>query len=313
MPAAFASAPTNTPEIWLQRMNLALRNLNYEGTFVYIRADHLETMHIAHRADDKGGIERLISLTGPKREVIRDHQEVKCILPESHSVLVERRYTTTYFPAVMPAAMHAGALAAHYTFKDLGEGRIAGYKCHIISIEPRDGYRYGYRLWLDARTAMLLRSDLLAEDGQTVERVMFTSLAYPKHIPSAALKATEIEPGYTWNSQGDPEKPRSNDKSVSWKATRLPPGFALARSDVQRVAGVAHPVRHLVYSDGLTSVSVFAQATASAHKFLIGPSHMGAVNAFGRWVGDRHITVIGEVPLATVELIAESMQPEQNP
>ncbi len=307
VPAAFAGTHHGA-EAWLDRMNVALRTLNYEGTFVYIHGDHLETMQIIHRADAKGGIERLVSLTGPKREVVRDHKDVKCILPESHSVLVERRYAAAHFPAAVPAAVHAAKLAAYYSFKDLGRGRIAGYKCRVISIAPRDAYRYGYKLWLDARTAMLLRSDLVTRAGRIVERVMFTSLRYPRSIPEAALKPTEIGPGYTWNIQGDSEKPAPGEEPRSWKAAHLPPGFVLSLDDVQRVAGVAQPVQHLVYSDGLATVSVFAEAAPVDRQSLIGPAHMGAVNAFGRQVGSYHITVVGEVPPTTVERIARFMQ-----
>lgn len=310
-PATWASNQLDKnpgPETWLQRMNVALRERNYIGTFVYIHGDHLETMRITHRADSQGGIERLVSLTGPPREVIRDHKSVQCVLPDSHMVLVERRYATAHFPAALPSSMPAARLAAYYDFKDLGEDRIAGYQSKIIGVMPRDRYRYGYRLWLDVHTGMLLRSDLLDSHGHTVERVMFTSLQYPQNIPDTALKAAEIRPGFIWNIQGDSEKLSAAEEHVSWQATRLPPGFVLSLKDVQRVAGVSQPVRHLVYSDGLASVSVFAETNASGRNALIGPSQMGAVNAFGRQVGDHHVTVVGEVPAATVELIAEAMR-----
>ncbi|MGH8397065.1 MAG: MucB/RseB C-terminal domain-containing protein [Gammaproteobacteria bacterium] len=311
VPAAFAGNPAGNdrnPEAWLDRMNIALRTLNYAGTFVYIRGDLLETMRITHRADAEGGIERLVALTGPPREIIRDHKNVKCVLPGSHSVLVERRYAASHFPGALPPGIHAAKLTAYYTFKDLGEGRVAGYRCKIISIEPRDQYRYGYKLWLDVRTGMLLRSDLLTNDGHTVERVMFTSLSYPKNIPDAAFKATEIEPGYVWNIQGESEKLAPDEAHVNWKAGQLPAGFALSLRDVQRVAGAPQPVRHLVFSDGLSSVSVFAEAADPGRKNLIGLSQMGSVNAFGRQIGAHHVTVVGEVPAITVEMIAQSMQ-----
>ncbi|MBU6470694.1 MAG: MucB/RseB C-terminal domain-containing protein [Gammaproteobacteria bacterium] len=310
-PAAQADAhsgPGSSPQVWLQRMNLALRDRNYTGTFVYVHADHLESMRIFHRADAQGGIERLVSLTGPPSEVIRDHHSVKCILPESRMVLVERRYAAERFPAALPASISAARLAANYDFKDLGDGRIAGYRSKIIGILPRDQYRYGYRLWLDAHTGMLLRSDLLNADGHTVERVMFTMLQYHKSIPDKELQATEIGRGFVWNIQGDSEKLSPAETRVSWRATKLPPGFVLSLTDVQRVAGVEQPVRHLVFSDGLASVSVFAEAAGASHNALIGPSQMGAVNAFGRQVGDHHLTVVGAVPAATVRLIANSMR-----
>ncbi|MDE2069635.1 MAG: transcriptional regulator, partial [Gammaproteobacteria bacterium] len=191
VPAAQAgghSQPASSPQVWLQRMNLALRDRNYTGTFVYVHGDHLESMRIFHRADAQGGIERLVSLTGPPSEVIRDHHSVKCILPDSRMVLVERRYAAERFPAALPASVPAARLAAYYDFKDLGDGRIAGYRSKIIGIMPRDQYRYGYRLWLDAHTGMLLRSDLVNSDGHTVERVMFTSLQYHQSIPDKELQ-----------------------------------------------------------------------------------------------------------------------------
>lgn len=310
-PVAWAgghSRETISPEAWLQRMNQALRHRNYVGTFVYVHGEHMESMRVFHRADTEGGIERLIALSGPPREVIRDHHSVKCILPDSRMVLVERRYAAGRFPAALPASVPAARLAAYYEFKDLGDGRVADYPTKIIGIMPRDQYRYGYRLWLDTKTGMLLRSDLLDSSGHSVERVMFTSLRYPQVIPDAELRATEIGAGFVWNIQGDREPLSPAEAGVRWEATRLPPGFVLSLTDVQRVAGVPQPVRHLVFSDGLASVSVFAETAQASRNALIGPSQMGAVNAFGRQVGDHHLTVVGDVPAPTVELIAESMR-----
>ena len=309
LPAAQAGTKSETPEAWLARMNSALHHLNYRGTFVYLRSDHMETLQVTHRGDDKGGIERIISLTGPKREIVRDHKEVKCILPADRSVLVERRYgRAARLVSAIPGSMDTGRIGAYYRFKDLGTDRIAGIQCKVIGIEPRDGYRYGYKLWLDARTAMLMRSDLLDQKRHLIERVVFTSMTYPKHIPDSALAPTEIRKGFTWNLQGDTEQPLEEEKAVKWHADKLPAGFRLSLSDVQRVAGVGHPVRHLVYSDGLASVSVFAELVYPGRKMLLGPSRLGAVNAYGRTIKGRHLTVVGEVPAATVDMIAKAMQ-----
>lgn len=309
LPAAHAAAKGDTPEAWLERMNAALQDLNYQGTFVYLRSDRMETLQVTHRGDKEGGVERIISLTGPKREIVRDHKNVKCILPANRSVLVERRYgAASRLVAAIPAGMDADKLAAYYRFRDLGTDRVAGIECKVIGIEPRDGYRYGYKLWLDAKTAMLMRSDLLDQNEHLVERVVFTSLKYPQTISDKALAPTEIGSGYTWNIQGDSEKPLQEEQDVSWHADNLPAGFKLSLSDVQRVAGAGHPVRHLVYSDGLASVSVFAELVSPGRKLLLGPSRVGAVNAYGRTVDGRHLTVVGEVPAVTVEMIAKAMQ-----
>lgn len=310
-PTVFADSTDNSTDSWLDRMNSALHTLNYQGDIVYIYDNNIEIMQVTHRADSEGGIERLISLTGPQREVIRDHKEVQSIFPENRSVLIERRYAAAHFPASIPQAIHQNKLQAHYLFKSSGEDRIAGHACKVIEIEPRDHYRYGYRLWLDVRNAMLLRSDLITKDGETVERVMFTSINYPQEIPDDALKPTEIKPGYIWNIQGGREHLKKTDNNLDWKATQLPPGFVLSMDNMQRLGVAANPVQHLVFSDGLASVSVFIENITSDGKELIGPSHMEAVSAFGRQVDDHNITVVGEVPPETVELIAQNIRKQQ--
>jgi len=309
LPMATVSADSNDNNtgIWLSRMNTALRILNYEGNFVYIHDNNLGSMRVIHRADGEGGMEHLISLTGPQREVIRDHKEVMSIFPGSHSVLIERRYAATHFPAPIPQAIHENKLIAYYKFKYLGDDRVAGHACKIIDIEPRDNYRYGYRLWLDVNNAMLLRSDLLKQNGEIVERVMFTSISYPREIPDKAFKATEIKPGYIWNIQGGNEQLTAATANLNWKVAQLPSGFALSMDNVQRLVGTSSPVRHMVFTDGLASVSVFVETAMPGRKELIGPSRMEAVSAFGRQVGNHNITVVGEVPPVTVENIAQAM------
>ena len=317
MPAATAASNNhrasinNSTEFWLNRMNVALRTLNYEGNFVYIHGNRMETMWIVHRADRYGGLERLVSLTGPEREVIRDHKEVRSIIPESHSVIIERRYASAHLPSPIPKIIHEDKLKDYYKFKYLGDDRVAGNVCKIISIEPRDQYRYGYRLWLDENNGMLLRSDLLTQTGIPIERVMFTSITYPKSIPDSAFKATELKPGFVWNIQGGIESQTDADVKVHWKVAKLPQGFTLSMNDVQRMSDTPGPVRHLVFSDGMASVSVFVERYLPGHQQLIGPSHMEAINAYGLRIGDHNITAVGEVPPETVELIARSIRQQK--
>jgi sigma-E factor negative regulatory protein RseB len=249
-----------------------------------------------------------MSLNGSAREIIRDHDNVKCILPDSRSVLVDKRpLPAARFPSSIPNAANTEKLEGHYRFVDLGRGRIAGYECHVIGVRPRDGFRYGYRLWLDEKTAMLLRSDLVSERGQTVEQVMFTSLTMPKEIPAADLKPSVSGQGFVWHVQGEKAKPSAGENKLRWEVSRLPPGYHLSLEQVQHLAGAAHPVTHLIYTDGLASVSVFAEPLTPGKPVLRGSARMGAVNAFGRVLGKHHVTVVGEVPAATVRMIGESV------
>ncbi|MGH8279896.1 MAG: MucB/RseB C-terminal domain-containing protein [Gammaproteobacteria bacterium] len=307
--AAAAAGETLSAETWLARVNTALRTLNYAGTFVYTHGDQISSVRVIHRGDAEGGVERLESLNGLRHEVIRDHQTVESVLPESRRVLMERRAASLNFPTALVGKVNATKLGADYRLENVGSGRVAGLHCHVISVLPRDQYRYGYKLWIDVHTGMLLRSDLLEQDGQVLARVMFTSLRYPHAIPDSALTPTEIRPGFVWIRQGDDEKPAPDETDVHWQVGRLPPGFTLASQDVQRMVGTHRPVRHFVFSDGLATVSVFAEPAGYNAHALLGPSSMGPVNAFGRDSGGHHLTVIGEVPADTVKMVADSMRP----
>lgn len=291
------------PRDWLTRMAEALRTQNYEGTFVYFHDNKLEAMQVVHQADERGERERLFALSGAPREILRDNDVVKCILPDDRSVLVEKRAgRSTPFPTNIPA--ESETLEAQYELLDLGSGRVAGRECKIIGIKPRDGFRYGYRLWLDEVTALPLKSELLAESGEVVEQVMFTEIRPAKVIPEAALRQQVSAEGYKWHVR-DPKPETLSTPLPFWEARILPPGFKLAND--RRRQGRNGPVRHLIYSDGLASVSVFAEPWNADRESLQGLSRMGAVSAFGRQMSGYQLTVVGEVPPATVSMIAESL------
>ena len=55
----------------LSNMSSAMETLNYEGTFVQIRNGHTDLIHILHANDRHGKSERMRSLNGEAREVIR--------------------------------------------------------------------------------------------------------------------------------------------------------------------------------------------------------------------------------------------------
>lgn len=346
-PAAFSAEKENTsdsPRDWLARMANAVENRHYEGTFVYVHDDKVEAMRLVHRADDSGGAERLVSLSGEPREIIRDGNVVKCFLPGSKAVVVARGETAMPLPSAQ--SLDDPALQKHYEFLDMGASRVAGRKCKVIGIKPRDEFRYGYRLCLDKKTALPLKSELMTATGEVIEQVMFTNLALPKTIPGEALQAQVAAKGFTWHvrhgevatdsasksaSKPDPgdsdkdgiEKPDSSPETMTtisidkrptptWLATKLPPGFVMTHNSMERDKDTPRNPKkhswHMVYSDGLASVSVFVEPANTARKTLAGITHLGAVNAYGRQLENWQLTVVGEVPAKTVELIAESLQ-----
>lgn len=299
-----ALAVAETAEHWLDRMSMAARTLSYEGTFVYLQNGQLEAMRIFHQAGEAGEQERLISLNGSAREVLRDNERVTCILPDNQSVMVDRSRPRRPFPTALPRDL--GELASNYDLQVLGEDRMAGKDTRIIAIKPRDNLRYGYRLWLDKHTDMLLKSDLTDAEGRPVEQVMFTQFTVHDKLPREQLLPSLGGGNYTWHEEkpgtAEPEKAIE----TRWKIASLPSGFMLVHQNRHSMPMNPRKVEHLVYSDGLATVSMYVEPSAQAGDSLKGVSNMGAVNAYGGQVDGYQVTVVGEVPRVTVELIGQS-------
>lgn len=301
------NAETDDPRVWLEQMSQAMQRLNYDGTFVYLHDGTLEAMRVIHRADDAGEHERLIALTGVPREVLRDNSTVTCILPDQKSVMVDKSLPRKPFPANLPRDL--AALKDSYEFRFDGAGRVSGRDARIIEILPRDRYRYGYRLWIGEDKKMLLKFDLVDSQGQALEQTMFTWLKLPDRIPDKALEAGISGDGYTW--YGDVRREDAaivaSDKS-RWGLGWVPSGFMLMHHNRHQMPGESGDAEHLVYSDGLATVSVYFEKVTAGKEILRGVSRMGAVNAMGGVINGFHTTVVGEVPVVTVEQIASNIQ-----
>ncbi|HKK14461.1 MAG TPA: MucB/RseB C-terminal domain-containing protein [Gammaproteobacteria bacterium] len=295
---------------WLDKMSRAVQTLSYEGTFVYLHGGRLEAMHIVHRGSAKGEQERLVSLTGAAREVIRSNKTITCILPDSKSVMVDRDLPGEPFPERFPG--NIARLGRDYQFQALGTDRMAGRSARVIAIKPRDRYRYGHRLWLDQKTHLLLKSDLTNARGVPVEQVMFTHLQIRDHIPDAALKPALTGRDFTWYRGGGRAGSGGPVPDSGWRVGRVPRGFTLAYHRRHKLASGSRPVEHMMYSDGLATVSVYIEEhDGDRDDRLQGLSAMGALNAYGRTVDGHQVTVVGEVPQATVRMIGRSVHHER--
>jgi sigma-E factor negative regulatory protein RseB len=288
---------------WLDRMTKAVEELNYEGTFVHVLGGSAETMNIVHRNEDGQIAERIVSLDGAGREIVRRQQEVQCILPDRKLVLLEQR--TDVNPLVSALPSYSEDLEPHYEFALHERARVAERETQILAIKPRDEYRYGYMLWLDADTAMPLKSQLLDQAEQVVEQILFTRIEIKDAIPLAAIEPTTDTAGFTW--QRSPLESPAVEHNVPWRASQVPGGFKLCVATQSTIGGARYPVDHLVYSDGLASVSVFIEDPKNKTEVAHGFSSVGSTNAFSLVVGGRQVTAVGEVPRKTVRSIASSL------
>ncbi|MBK8507843.1 MAG: MucB/RseB C-terminal domain-containing protein [Candidatus Competibacteraceae bacterium] len=316
-PADSASPSADEAKQWLERMIQSTQTLNYEGTFIYIQGPHVEAMRLVHSGDKGERKKRLMSLTGPLREIVATSEGVVCLLPKQYTTFTSSGLRQARFPISIPSEL--SRLEGQYDFEVVGQDRTAGVDTQVVAIMPRDGWRYGYRLWLDRRNGMLLRSVLLDEHGLPIEQLMFTDLQIKQHIDEAAFKtsvAKERE-GLTSAAQfvaGAASSPASAPLAQSvWKVARVPPGFE--KTSHYGVAGASgQPLNeHLVFADGLATVSVFVERLGREGTLLEGRSQLGAMNAFGIRLEDYQIVVVGEVPADTVQAIAASVSREPEP
>jgi sigma-E factor negative regulatory protein RseB len=291
---------------WLERMSMAAQSLNYTGTFVYQNAGKLEAMHIVHVKDKDGERERLLSLTGPKREVLRDNQVVTCILGDRQSVHVNKSRPRAPFPCSLPKELMQ--LEKFYSFKVGDEDRVAGRSCRVVVVQPRDKLRYGRRLCVHDKSHLLLRSELTDPNGRVLEQVMFTSVDFPEHIDESALLPDLGDANYTWQREPDAQpEPGDAESDSRWKVFEVPDGFMLTDHSWHQLSANEPGVEHWVYSDGLAIVSVYIEASGGEGNYS-GVSHRGALNVFGTMVDDYYVTVVGEVPRQTVEMIGRSVR-----
>jgi sigma-E factor negative regulatory protein RseB len=290
---------------WLERMNRAVDQLNYRGTFVHVLNGTAETLYIVHRNADGQSGERILSLDGAGREIVRRGDRVQGILPDQRMVLLETRNAMSPLASVLPGS--TADLEPHYEIALGGIVRVADRSAQVLEIRPRDAFRYGYTLWLDQATGMPLQSQLVDEQGQIVEQILFTDIDVPAEVPSEALEPTIDTTGFTRL-----EAPEALELAadIPWRAATVPGGFKLSLATQSPIAGSDAPVEHLVYSDGLATVSVFIEDPLTKTDVGEGFSSVGSSNAFSLTLRGRKVTAIGEVPRQTVRTIASSLVAE---
>lgn len=293
---------------WLERMSESAHKLNYVGTFVYLQGDAMETMRLVHAADDAGEHERLVSLSGPAREVIRDHGKVTCFLPQESSLVVAQGIHPPSFPITLPSQLER--LEAHYRLEVSEPSRVAGVDAQHVAIVPRDAFRYGQNMWLSQDHALLLRADVVNERNEVVEQMEFTSLELMEKIPPELLQPMSNSHAVEATEHADAMEGEAGESVPSrWHAATLPPGFVQEHTRHLQLNGNSTPVEQMVFSDGLASVSAFIEERQAGQDGFVGTSRRGSVNAFGRLLPAHRITVVGEVPPETVRLIAEAIAP----
>ena len=301
VPPALAS--DTDPAVWLQRMSAAVQTTNYEGTVLRIQDGKVEALKVVHTVSDGVIREKVVAQDGIGLEIIRNGNEVHCILPDRKTVLVEEwDDKSTLFSTLPSSEIRFGA---EYDVSYVREDRVAGRKTIMIAIRPHDEYRYGHRIWLDMETGFPLQTQLIAGDGNAIEQVKFAEITLDAEIHASALAPSYSTDSFQWFDR--PTRHESRSVETDWTSDNLPRGFQAVSLHEEQMPGNDEFVTHILYSDGLANVSVFI--AESVEESTHGPSQFAGSNSFSAVSAGHSITAVGEVPAVTVEQIARSMRP----
>ena len=294
------------------RIHEAASRRNFQGTFVVSGGGTVASARMAHFCEGANQYERIESLDGKARNVFRHNDVVHTVWPGNRVALIEQRNLLNSFPALLQAG--ADTLADWYELQVQGEERVAGHAADVLIVRPRDAVRYGYRLWSDRASGLLLRADVLGEQGEVLETSAFSDISIGiRSQPESVLQAMKRLDGY--RVLRPVMSPTTLDRE-GWVMRQVAPGFrqvncvnremdssgeVAPRSDVQKVL-------QAIYADGMTYVSVFIEPFAEKRHKRPMQGAVGATQTLSMRQGDWWVTVIGDVPAATLRMFATALE-----
>lgn len=302
VPALAANSSPQASE-WLNKLARAEQKQSYQGSFVYERNGSFSSHDIWHRVQDGQVSERLLQLDGPAEEIVRLNGNVQCV----SGALTGAASGSSSLPDVAPHLLDPLKLMSWYDLAMAGTSRVAGRDAVIVTLTPRDQHRYAFELHLDRLTGLPLRSLMLNDKGQLLERFQMTRLD-TQDLPSdkdlqASAACKPIQPATTTTTTA----------VAGWRSDWLPPGFELISSAVRRDSERNSPVSSLMYDDGLARFSVFLEPVKDDSGADV-RTQLGPTSAVSRRLntpkGKVQVTVVGEIPLGTAERVALSMRPQ---
>lgn len=280
------TAHADTALEWLNRAATAAKQLNYSGVYVYHQGEHVEVQRVMHRTDASGEQEKIEVMDGTPRHFLRINSDVYCHLSDGKSVRLERNTLRRFFPAILPE--QPAGLLDFYEAKLGGTERVAGRACQVVTLEPRDGYRYAYQLWLDKQTGLPLKSRMINNNGGVVSMFVFSEVQIGK-APAAQLFQNDLKGKRVLKASSDQQS------EIAWNV-KPPPGFERLQEAVRMLPGKKSPVTHMVFSDGLSVLSMFVEPVNPQMPRMQGLSVEGVIGVYSREVDGHTVTTLGEVP-----------------
>jgi sigma-E factor negative regulatory protein RseB len=302
--AQVSNSPLND---WLVRWHEASKKRAYTGTFVVSTHHTISSAKIWHVCDGQQQLERVDALTGPARTTIRRNEDVVTFVPESKLSISEKRESLNTFPSILHAS--TPTLGEHYTLKrPAGSDRVAGFEVDVVELAPRDDWRFGYRIWSEKKSGLILKLQTLDAQSSVLEQVAFSELQFDVPIRIGdLLRAMKQRSGYSGQKI---ELIRTTPETQGWRLKHTVSGFTTVachfRAPSQPLDSA--PALQWVLSDGLASVSAFIEHFDPNRHLQEGQMVSGSTHSLSRRYENYWVTWVGEVPLKTLLRFATALE-----
>jgi sigma-E factor negative regulatory protein RseB len=312
VPSPSSTAGQSEVRAWLLRIHGAASGRNFQGTFVVSGGGNVASARIAHFCDGPNQYERIESLDGKQRKVYRYNQVVQTVWPASHVAMIEQRGTLSSFPALLQAG--DDGIGDWYDVRPEGSERVAGHDADVLDVRARDSLRYGYRLWADRASGLLLRAEVIDDKGAVLETSAFSDVVIGvRPQPETVVQAMKRLDGYRVVR---PVLTPTRLDAEGWAMRSVAPGFREVSCVSRQIeapgeassASASPSVIQSIYSDGLTYVSVFIEPFRPERHTKPVLAALGATSTLTRRQGDWWITVIGDTPPATLKMFAAALE-----
>jgi sigma-E factor negative regulatory protein RseB len=307
-PAAQSQVADMQVSDWLFRVHEASRVSAYVGTFVVSANGILSSARIWHVCDGEQQVERIDALSGPPRSTFRRNDQVLTFLPDRRVVVVEKRESLGLFPNLLQS--RDASWAQFYRVRSIGRERVAGFESDVVQLRPVDRLRFGYRVWTEKKTGLVIKLQTLDEVGQVREQVAFSELQLD--APLSMSKLNQMMGNTAGYQVETPELVSTSAVAEGWRLKQAVPGFK-PMSCYKRLLGTTADGRRentlqWIFSDGLASVSLFIEAFDARRHAPSGSTAMGATHTLSNRFGDWWVTAIGEVPLHTLAVFMQGLE-----
>ena len=307
-PAVGASAGRSIND-WLMRMHEGSRRNAYIGTFVVSSGASMSSARIWHVCDGDQQIERVESLSGPPRQTFRHNHQVTTVTPDTKVVRQDKREAQGGFPPLLMSS--DTAIPEFYSVKMVALSRperVAGHDTEVVVLAPRDAQRFGYRVWTEKKSGLVVKLQTLDVDGAVLEQAAFSELQLdaPVRLDKLAQQMAQTE-GYRVEK---PNLVKTTPAAEGWWLKSPVPGFKSV-SCYRRVVGEpqgAQSAMQWVFSDGLASVSLFVEPFDEQRHKQETAMALGATQTLTRRVGPWWLTAVGEVPAPTLQAFAQALE-----